>query len=363
MDDTHSVEKLLHQKLASGPIPVAEYMRLVLGHPRLGYYATRTPFGREGDFITAPEICQAFGELIGLWAAHVWGLMGAPEEINLVELGPGRGTLMADALRACGKVAPSFLAAASIHFIETSPALRDQQKRAMGDHPALWYEKFSQIPKGPLIVIGNEFMDALPVHQLVRTGSGWCERQIARSPDGDLFFTVANKPSPLSTQLHPLVAEAALGSVAEISPKACAVTGAIANRLRIEGGAALLIDYGYAESAAGDTLQAVKHHRRHEVLAEPGTADLTAHVDFAALCRAANNCGVKIFGPVTQGVFLERLGIMERSKSLLRDADLIGRLEIETQIERLTSPTEMGNLFKVLGLASNNLSVLPGFVP
>ena len=363
MDESLTVEKLLYQKLASGPIPVAEYMRLVLGHPRLGYYATRTPFGRDGDFITAPEISQIFGELIGLWAAHVWGLMGSPPEINLVELGPGRGTLMADALRACGKVAPKFLAASKIHFIETSPALRQEQKRAMGDHPAAWYDKFSQIPKGPLIVIANEFLDALPVHQLVRTGAGWCERQIASSPDGDLFFTVANKPSPLSAQLHPMVANSAVGSVAEISPKATAVVAAIADRIRNNEGAALLIDYGYEESAAGDTLQAVKQHRRHEVLAEPGSADLTAHVDFAALCRAAQSTGVRIFGPVAQGLFLQRLGISERTESLMRDADLIERLEIESQVERLISPKQMGNLFKVLGIASNNLSLLPGFVP
>ena len=362
MDESVTVEKLLHQKLASGPIPVAEYMRLVLGHPRLGYYATRTPFGREGDFITAPEISQIFGELIGLWAAHVWGLMGTPDEINLVELGPGQGTLMADALRACGKVAPSFLEAASIHFIETSAALREKQRQAMGTHPAQWYDKFSQIPKGPLIVIGNEFLDALPVHQLVRTGAGWCERQIARTQEGDLFFTVANKPSPLSAQLHPMVAKSALGSVAELSPKAVSVMGAIADRIRTQGGAALIIDYGYSESAAGDTLQAIKHHRRHEILSEPGSADLTAHVDFAALCRAAHASGVRIFGPVTQGLFLQRLGVIERKESLMREADLIERIDIETQVERLISPRSMGNLFKVLGIASEELTVLPGFV-
>lgn len=356
------LERLLKRRLAAGPLTVAEYMKLVLGHPRYGYYTTRDPLGANGDFVTAPEISQMFGELIGLWCAHVWGLIGAPKRILLIELGPGRGTLMADAIRACRKVASGFAAAAEIHFVETSPALRDMQARALYGTQVSWHAKLSAVPREPALIIANEFLDALPIHQLVRMENGWCERLVELKRDGRLGFTVAATPSPLAAALDPLVALAPIGSIAELSPKVRAMARALAKRIAHFGGAALLIDYGHAAAGAGDTLQAVRSHRRQDVLGDPGSADVTAHVDFSTLTAEAASVGIRSFGPIEQGVFLRRLGIIERAGMLKRDADKAAAAQIDAGLKRLIDTDEMGTLFKVAAFGPRSLDHLPGFV-
>jgi NADH dehydrogenase [ubiquinone] 1 alpha subcomplex assembly factor 7 len=357
------LERLIRRRVAIGPVTVAEYMKLVLAHPKHGYYPTRDPIGLAGDFITAPEISQMFGELIGLWCAHVWGLIGAPKRIALIELGPGRGTLMADALRAVRKVAPGFAEAAEIHLVDTSPPLRDIQREKLADAPVFWQKSLSAAPREQAIIIGNEFLDALPVHQLVRTAAGWCERQIGIERDGRLGFTVASELSPLADLLDPVVARAPKGSIAEISPKVRTLGRAIGKRVARYGGAALLIDYGHAVPGPGDTLQAVRRHRKHLVLNDPGEADVTAHVDFAAFGAEAALEGGRVHGPVEQGLFLRRLGIVERAERLGRDADQKTKAEIDIGLRRLIEPRKMGSLFKALAIGPAAIDHLPGFVP
>ena len=268
-----------------GPITIAEYMAEALGHPEHGYYRRRDPLGAAGDFTTAPEIGQAFGELLGLWCADCWEQMGRPRPVRLVELGPGRGTLMADALRAA-TVMPGFRQAIDLHLVETSPTLRARQRQALGDAAPAWHDRFETVPAGPMLLIANEFFDALPVHQFQATAAGWRERLVALEAGGDGFRpALASAPSPAAALIAPNLDPAGLppGSVVEVAPAGIALAGAIGARLTADGGATVIIDYGHAASAAGDTLQAVRGHRRHPVLAEPGAADLTAHVDFAAL--------------------------------------------------------------------------------
>lgn len=352
---------LLRRRLALGTVTVADYMRLALGHPTHGYYRTRDPFGAQGDFVTAPEISQMFGELVGLWCAHVWGLMGQPAPIRLVELGPGRGTMMADALRACAKVASSFVAAVDIHLVESSPTLRKAQRKALAGYEVTWHESPNSVPAGPLLLVANEFLDALPVHQLVRTGAGWCERLVALDPAGGFRFDIAPKPSPLASLLDPKVAGAEEGSIAELSPAARNFAAGLAQRISMHGGAALLIDYGYGEPAAGETLQAVRLHRSHPVLSDPGEADLTAHVDFSAIAEAVANGGARAHGPIEQGLFLKRLGIVERAEMLSTEPAKAHTVQLA--LDRLTAPTAMGSLFKVMALGPVSLDPMPGFVP
>ena len=268
-----------------GPIPLAAFMADALGHPEHGYYRRSDPFGKAGDFITAPEVSQMFGELIGLWCAEVWRLMGSPDPFLLVELGPGRGTLMADALRAA-KVLPGFGDAAAIHLVETSPALRARQQAALAGREVAWHDGFGEVPAGPMILVANEFFDALPVHQFERTPDGWRERLVTL--DGDRFVLAVSRDRTPAEVLIPdaLRRTAPDGAVVEVSPASVSTMRAIAERLEEYGGAALIVDYGHAEHGAGETLQAVRRHRYHHILADPGEADVTAHVDFAALAGA-----------------------------------------------------------------------------
>jgi NADH dehydrogenase [ubiquinone] 1 alpha subcomplex assembly factor 7 len=341
---------------AEGPITVARFMAEALGHPEHGYYRTRDPLGAAGDFTTAPEIAQAFGELIGAWCAVVWEQAGRPDPVMLLELGPGRGTLMADALRAVAKVAPAFDKAAELHLVETSPVLRKAQAEALGGRPR-WHDALDEIPRGPTILIANEFFDALPVHQLVRRGGAWHERLVAADRAGAAFrFAVSDTPSTLDT---PPV-DAAEGDILEVSPARAALAAAIARRLAAHCGGALIIDYGHAASAPGDTLQAVRRHQPVPVLEAAGEADLTAHVDFAALARAAE--GVAVYGPVAQGGFLRALGIEARSRALAAAApDARTRDLIESATARLTEPGQMGSLFKALALIHATQPQPPGF--
>jgi NADH dehydrogenase [ubiquinone] 1 alpha subcomplex assembly factor 7 len=346
-----------------GPIPVAQFMALALGHPVHGYYIARDPFGPRGDFITAPEISQMFGELIGLWAAAAWNEMGRPGRVRLVELGPGRGTLMADALRAV-KVAQDFRAALAVDLVEISPAMRRRQQQTLGDCgvPLSWHATPAEVPEdGPLIVIANEFFDALPVHHAVRAADGWHERMIGIGDGGKLVLALSPDPIPnFSAMLPPRVGAAPVGAMFEW--RSDALVTEIAGWLVRRGGTALIIDYGHAESACGETLQAVGRHSPVEVLERPGEVDLSAHVDFWALGSAAIRAGARVLGPVPQRAFLRELGIETRA-AMLKTAAGARAAEIDSALSRLTEagPRGMGELFKVVALADPKLGALPGF--
>ncbi len=351
----------LRQVIAlEGPVTVERYMALCLGHPVHGYYMTRDPFGAEGDFTTAPEISQMFGELIGLWAAEAWRLMGAPRRFKLVELGPGRGTLMADGLRAA-RIVPGFLDAAEIPLVETSPVLRARQEETLSRSPVpvAWHAELSEVPAGPAIVVANEFFDALPIRQYVRTERGWCERLVGLDQNETLTFGLAAEPD------QRLPGKAAIGDIWEWPEVALDVVEALASRLAAQGGAALLIDYGHSASALGDTLQAVKRHAFADPLAEPGEADLTVHVDFARLAAVARSRGAAVHGPVAQGDFLRALGIQTRAKALQAKASRDQAADIESALHRLTDtgPQGMGGLFKAMAISHPSLTALPGFPP
>ena len=321
-----------------GPMPVARWMGLCNAH----YYATRDPLGATGDFTTAPEISQMFGELVGVALADAWVRAGSPPGARLVELGPGRGTLMADLLRATARV-PGF--APSVHFVETSPTLRAAQaERVPG---ASWHDALAQVPDdGPLLLVANEFFDALPVRQFERTGDGWHERCV-----GSGFAPVLGNPVPLFVAAPP-------GTIVESSPASTAIVAEIGARLRAHGGIALIIDYGYAGPATGDTLQAVRAHAFADPFADPGEVDLTAHVDFSALAAAA---GVAAHGPVGQGAWLRALGIEARAAALKAKASPAQREAIDAATARLTGEKAMGELFKVMALSGAGWPTPAGF--
>jgi SAM-dependent MidA family methyltransferase len=337
---------------ADGPLPVSRYIELCLGHPRHGYYVTRDPLGAAGDFTTAPEISQMFGELIGAWAATVWRQMGAPPGVHLIELGPGRGTLMADALRATRAVA-DFHAALSVHLVEVSPALRGRQQATLAGTPAFWHERIEQVPDGPAIAIANEFVDALPIDQFVKDRGGWHLRMIGLTGDR-LNFVVMPDPMPL-----PARHDAPAGAIFEWRHDA--PVAVLARRIARQGGAALIVDYGHAKTSCGDTLQAVRDHKFADPLADPGEADLTAQVDFAALAHCAQREGATHYGPLDQGTFLRRLGIAQRAARLKANATPQQAAGIDAALARLTAPDQMGDLFKVLAIADPRLGAPPGF--
>lgn len=341
----------------TGPIPLSHFMALALGHPDHGYYMTRDPFGAKGDFTTAPEISQMFGELIGLWLADQWLRQGAPKRIAIAELGPGRGTLMSDLLRAVGSV-PGMRDAAEVHFVETSPVLREAQKARIPH--ATWHDSVATLPPLPLFLIANEFFDALPVTQYQRTKQGWCERYVGL--DGERLVPVL-APVPLASDaaLPPATRDAAEGETAEISPASTAIAEEIASRIASHGGAALVIDYGHAKSTTGDTLQAVKNHEYADPFEAPGTADITVHVDFETLTHAIRAGGADAHGPVEQGAFLTALGIDGRAEALSRNATASQREDIERARQRLTGAHEMGSLFKVLGITPHGSTLPAGF--
>jgi NADH dehydrogenase [ubiquinone] 1 alpha subcomplex assembly factor 7 len=328
-----------------------------MGRAVAAYYAARDPFGRAGDFITAPEISQAFGECLGLWAAVTWEAMGRPDPVLLVELGPGRGTLMSDALRAAAEVAAPFRAALRVHLVEASPRLREAQRARLGDGAvAAWHGDFAEVPPGPAIVLANEFFDALPIRQFVRRGAEWRERFVA---DGAFVEHAAEDDAP------PLPSDAPEGAVQEVSEAGRGLAAALGTRLAAGGGAALVLDYGPQAGGFGDTLQALRGHGLADPLAAPGTADITAHVDFAALAAAVRVAGAATHGPLPQGLFLQRLGLMTRAAMLARAAQIAGRGSqaglILSGAERLVAPERMGRLFKALALCDPALPPPPGF--
>jgi len=343
------LERLRAEIAQTGPLTVAEYMHRCLHDPQDGYYATRPALGEGGDFITAPLVSQMFGELIGLWAVEVWARMGSPERVRLVEVGPGDGALMSDMLRAA-KVAPEFVAAVDVWLVETSEPLRAKQRERLGE--VKWTNDLLEVPSGaPVILVANELLDCLPANQFVSTDKGWAERLVGLSDDGLTFgLRPVTLPAPPASTLE--------GAVVETSPAQRAFGQTVGDLIAREGGAALLIDYGRAEPGFGDTLQALKAHQKVDPLACPGEADLTVHADFPAVLAAARKAGVQTT-ILTQGEFLRRLGIEHRAAALA--AAHPDRAEtLARQLDRLTAPDQMGELFKAACIHSPGL-VPPGF--
>lgn len=367
----NALEQEIHQIISQeGPISVERYMTLALTHPQHGYYMTGDRFGADGDFITAPEISQMFGELLGLWAAEVWAMMGSPDSIRLVELGPGRGTLMSDALRAA-QVVDGFAQALKISLVETSPVLSAAQRVALSQYESIieWHNVIDDVPAGPAIFIANEFFDALPVRQYLSTGQQWHERLIGLDGEERLIFGLAPDPEPM------IVARSPAQTVLEVGFAAHDAMQEVASRLARDGGAGIIIDYGHLATGPGETLQAVKNHARSDPLEMPGEADLTAHVDFANLGRAARSAGARVFGPAKQADFLTALGIFQRAAGLKKNATAQQAIEIDKALLRLVSTGReqgagqepapaMGELFKVMGIAAgHDFTELPGFEP
>ena len=342
-----------------GPMSVEQWMAACLSDPDDGYYMTRDPFGRSGDFITAPEISQMFGELMGLWACVMWQSLGAPSVVRLVELGPGRGTLMADALRA-GASLPGFLEAVSVHMVETSPVLRKVQQTTLANArcPVDWHDDFADIPDGPVIVLANELLDALPVRQWICEHDQWRERMVDYK--GEAFVFVSGDLVE-TTELPDFPGTVSDGAIFEFSPAVGAVVDAVASRLVSTGGAALLIDYGHTKRDVGETLQALSGHQFANPLQNPGEQDLTAHVDFAYVADCAEAQGAAVWGPVSQGALLERLGLAARATRLLLNADKEQAENIATARHRLVDDSAMGRLFKAIALTQPDLFAPPGF--
>ncbi len=351
-------EELRERIRRDGPISVATYMELCLHHPTHGYYRRGRPIGAAGDFVTAPEVSQMFGELIGLWCAAVWQSMGQPKRVRLVELGPGRGTLLVDALRAARTV-PAFRDAIDLHLVESNQSLRAEQAALLADAQPTWHERFETVPPGPVLVIANEFFDALPIRQFERVGNAWQERVVTLVPSSQALRFAASDSVPVEDGLGC----APSGAIVERAPAREALAGAIAARIVADCGAALIVDYGHEQPGFGDTLQAVKRHRRHDALDEPGYADLTAHVDFSSLAAAARHAGAGVFGPVSQGDILRALGIDARAAQLRQGASADQAADIDAALRRLTGVHGMGTLFKALALAHPALTTLPGFEP
>ena len=357
---TKLADILRRQIAATGPMTLAQYMSACLLHPEHGYYTTQDALGVDGDFTTAPEISQMFGELIGLCVAQAWMDQGAPDRFALIELGPGRGTLIADVVRATANV-PGFHAAANLHLVEASDRMRKLQTSALPAQQPDWHDTAETLPEDmPIFVIANEFFDALPIRQFQRDKKGWREVVVGLGPDDQLQRGLSD-PAPIDALQHRLD-DTEPGALVEVNAHATAAVDALARRIMAQGGMALFLDYGGWHSD-GDTFQAVRAHRPVDPFAEPGRADLTAHVDFEALARAALIAGCAASQLTNQGVFLERLGITPRAQGLAKG---LRGPELEAHVaahRRLTHPDEMGSLFKVLGLYPSTESPPPGLDP
>ncbi|MGE0740655.1 MAG: class I SAM-dependent methyltransferase [Hyphomonadaceae bacterium] len=343
-------QKLVDHIREAGPMTVAEYMAACLYDPEDGYYATRPAIGgASADFLTAPEASQMYGELIGLWCAHEWDALGKPA-INLIELGPGRGVLMQDALRATQRI-PGFHDAANVVFVETSAPLRDAQAERVAI--AEWAERLEDAPPGPSLIIGNEFLDCMPIRQFFRGENGWHEKLVGLDEAEKLMFG-------LSAALTAPESDDDVGAVREIAPALESFMYEIERRLHDAPGRALFIDYGYIRPEGADTLQALKNHQKVDPIESPGEADLTAHVDFGRVAQLADTAGLDLGGPVTQGQFLRALGIDMRANAL-SSANPGHAQRIARELRRLTHAEEMGALFKAICLSSPHLPPPAGF--
>lgn len=352
--------KLAARIAAAGPMPVRAWMEACLADPAHGYYRHGDRLGAAGDFTTAPEISQVFGELLGLWLAERWQAAGAPKRCLLVEPGPGRGTLMDDALRAIARAAPGFAAAADLHLVEISATLRAAQAAKLARANPVFHDGFDTLPEGvPLFLVANEFFDALPVRQFVRRGAVWRERAVDFA---DGAFAFVDGPAVAEPPLSPeQLADTPDGAVAEACPAALDVAARLGARIARDGGAAIAVDYGTHRSGWGDTLQALRGHAKASPLDAPGACDLTAHVDFPRLAQAARAGGAAAFGPVTQGDLLRRLGAHARFAALARGADRTRATALAAAARRLLDDGEMGTLFKAVAFQRPDLPPPPGF--
>ncbi|MHB2264117.1 class I SAM-dependent methyltransferase [Aliihoeflea sp. PC F10.4] len=328
-------------------MPVSQYMALSLFDPKEGYYTTREPFGAKGDFVTAPEVSQMFGELLAVWLYAAWQAGGEPEDAIFAEIGPGRGTLARDMARTWKRLPNAAKIARAL--IETSPRLTQIQKETLSERSASWHRDISELPDAPLFIVGNELFDAVPIRQFVKTGKGWRERCVGLDDDGSLTFVAG--AGAIEPDLMPHGAnEADDGAIFEVAPARTALMQAVSERIATQGGAAIFIDYGHLSSGLGDTLQAMRAHGYADVLEEPGHADLTSHVDFAALAATANAAGLET-RMMTQGEFLVGMGLLERAGQLGSGGNGALREKLTGEVERLAGPDQMGNLFKVLIVA------------
>jgi NADH dehydrogenase [ubiquinone] 1 alpha subcomplex assembly factor 7 len=348
-------EKLISRIRAYGPMTVAEYMESCLSDPFYGYYMRREPFGRYGDFVTAPEVTQMFGELIGVWAIVTWEAMGSPREFVLAELGPGRGTLMADIVRTF-RVVPGFADAARVHLVETSPRLREIQAATLSSAGMRieWHARIEDLPARPLLVLANEFFDSLPVRQFRWSADGWSERMVGIDAEGSLAFSYQ------PVEQRPLAAPLPEGAIIETSPAATAIMKMLSAHIARAGGAVLVVDYGSERPGHGDTFQAVLAHEYADPLTAPGETDLTAHVDFPALAKAAAEARAQPRPLLTQGAFLSRMGLKTRVEALSAGKDEPTREAIQVAADRLAGEKSMGDLFKVLAVGAPGLA-LPAF--
>lgn len=349
--------RLLASRIAAGgPIGLDAYMAECLLHPEHGYYATRDPFGRAGDFITAPEISQMFGEMLGLCLAQVWLDQGRPAPFTLAEIGPGRGTLSADVARVLARV-PGMAEAAQLHLIEASSTLRAVQRETLQGHDVTWHDSIATLPEAPLFLLANEFFDALPIRQFLRTEGGWAERQVGLQGDS---LVPGLAPTTRFAALESRLVDTKPGDVVETCPAAAPIMAEIARRIATHGGVALVIDYGHWRSL-GDTFQAVKAHGYCDPFAAPGEADLTAHVAFEPLAEAARAAGAQASAMTPQGVLLERLGITARAEALAAKLSGAARQAHVAAHRRLTHPEEMGQVFQSLAIFPATAPVPPGF--
>ncbi|HSO46379.1 MAG TPA: class I SAM-dependent methyltransferase [Rhizobiaceae bacterium] len=364
MPDSPLRQKIVRLIEATGPISLAQYMHMCMADPLHGYYASRTAIGAGGDFITSPQVSQMFGELVGIWCAAAWQAIGSPARFVLAEAGSGLGTMMHDLLRAAATV-PGFREAAMVRLIETSPAMIAAQRAKLADLPfdIGWTQRLETLEDGPLVLVANEFLDVLPVRQFVRAGGIWRERCIGLSADGALASVLG--PALADISLLPAGHESEPdGSVFEYAPAREAWIETLAVRLAEGGGTALLIDYGHSQSGFGDTFQAMRAHAPADPLADPGLADMTSHVDFAAIANAARSGGAWVSPVMTQGDFLLAMGIAERAGALGSGQPSFEQENIRAAAERLVLPGEMGDLFKVIALCSKrNASAMNGLPP
>ncbi len=351
-------ERLALAIKAGGPISVGDFVEDALVHPQHGFYTSQEAIGSGGAFTTAPEISQVFGELIGAWMVDGWQAIGEPARTTLIELGPGRGVLMADILRVAAK-RPAFLKSLSVRLYEQSARLRLEQSRRLADAPDLdWLLDLDDAPDAPLLAVGNEFLDCLPLHQFQKTPDGWRERLIGLDEDGRLAFTLGAREAD---GVPDWARDVAMGSIVETRPQAEEIARFFCKRLKKRPGRVLFIDYGHARSAPGETLQALRGHEKVPPLSTPGLADVTAHVDFQALARVATAEGCAVYGATTQSAFLNRLGARERTERLCARATAQQAENLRTGLERLTAPAQMGEIFKALCIASPGLRAPAGF--
>lgn len=347
-------QHLIEQIAAKGPMPFAEFMAAAASH----YYAAHEPFGVEGDFVTAPEVSQMFGEMIGAWLTDLWLQLGRPEKVKLIELGPGRGTLAADIMRTLSNWT-EFSNAVTLHLVETSPSLRQKQAETLRNYRPTWYDSLDEVPEGFNFIIANEFFDALPVHQFKKSNGVWMERYVTYDKATNHFNWTLKPPAfDIEDVMPPDFIDAAEGSIFEVSPASLSVLEEMCDRIASFGGAGLIIDYGHKKTGLGDTVQALKHHKYSDALQDPGEKDITAHVDFGAL-KAVAEQQVQVHKAVTQGEFLTRLGITQRAETLREEANDEQRKGIEQALFRLIAPSEMGTLFKVMGLSPYQNTITP----